>query len=289
MAMKILVVGGTGTVGSEVVRQLMGRGEQVHVLTRSPEHASKLPKGIKGVIGDLLDPSTLGAFNGMEAVFLLNPVSTTETFEGIIGVNGARDGGATRLVYLSVQGLDQAPHLPHFGGKIAVEAAVMKSGMEWTIVRPNNFYQNDIWFKDVMLQHGVYPQPIGNAGVSRVDVRDIGEVAVAALTTSAHNRKIYNLVGPDAVTGDSTAAEWSRALARTIRYAGNDLDAWEAQNRPYLPASMLYDFKHMYAFFQKDGFKATPADLAQLTAVLGHPPRSFAAYASEMAAAWKSS
>jgi len=286
--MKILVVGGTGTVGSEVVRQLMARGEQVHVLTRSPEHASKLPKGVKGVIGDLLDPSTLGVFNGMEAVFLLNPVSTTETFEGIIGVNGARDGGAKRIVYLSVQGLDQAPHLPHFGGKIAVEAAVMKSGMEWTILRPNNFYQNDIWFKDVMLQHGVYPQPLGTAGVSRVDVRDIAEVAVAALTTSAHNRKIYNLVGPDAVTGDGTAAEWSRALGKTIRYAGDDLDAWEAQNRPYLPSSMLYDFKHMYAFFQKDGFKATPADLAQLTSVLGHPPRSFAAYASEMASAWKS-
>ena len=285
--MKILVVGGTGTVGSEVVRQLMGRGEQVHVLTRSPEHASRLPKGVKGVIGDLLDPSTLGVFNGMEAVFLLNPVSTTETFEGIIGVNGARDGGAKRIVYLSVHNLDRAPHLPHFGGKIAVEAAVMKSGMEWTILRPNNFYQNDIWFKDVMLQHGVYPQPIGNAGVSRVDVRDIGEVAVAALTTGGHDKKIYNLVGPEVVTGESTAADWSRAFGKPIRYAGDDLDAWEAQNREYLPSSMLYDFKHMYAFFQKEGLKATPADLAQLTSVLGHPPRSFAAYASEMAAAWK--
>ena len=285
--MKILVVGGTGTVGSEVVRQLVARGEQVHVLTRSPENASKLTKGVTGVVGDLLDPSTLGAFNGMEAVFLLNPVSTTETFEGIIGVNGARDGGAKRIVYLSVHNLDHAPHLPHFGGKIAVEAAVMKSGMEWTIVRPNNFFQNDIWFKDVMLQYGVYPQPLGSAGVSRVDVRDIGEVAVAALTSGAHNRKIYNLVGPEAVTGESTATDWSRALGKTIKYSGDDLDAWEAQNRPYLPSSMLYDFKHMYAFFQKEGLKATPADLAQLTGVLGHPPRSFAAYALEMAEAWK--
>ena len=287
--MKILVVGGTGTVGSEVVRQLMGRGEQVHVLTRSPEHASKLPKGVTGVIGNLLDPSTLGAFDGMEAVFLLNPVSTTETFEGILGVNGARDGGAKRIVYLSVQLLDQAPHLPHFGGKIAVEAAVMKSGMEWTIVRPNNFYQNDLWFKDVMLQYGVYPQPLGSKGSSRVDVRDVAEVAVAALTTGAHNRKIYNLVGPEAVTGESTAAEWSRALGKTIKYAGDDLDAWEAQNRAYLPPATLYDFKLMYAFFQREGFQATPADLAQLTSVLGHPPRAFAAYASEMAKAWKGS
>lgn len=286
--MKILVVGGTGTVGSEVVRQLTTRGEQVFALTRSPEHASKLPQGVTGLIGDLLDPSTLGVFAGMEAVFLLNPVSTTESFEGLLGVNGARDAGVKRIVYMSVHNLDRAPHLPHFGGKIGIEAAVMKSGMEYTIVRPNNFYQNDIWFKDVLLNYGVYPQPIGNAGISRVDVRDIAEVSVAALTSNAHNRKIYNLVGPEAVTGDSTAAEWSRALGKPIRYAGNDMDAWEEQNRPYLPPSMLYDFKHMYAFFQKDGLKATPADIAQLTDVLGHPPRAFAAYADEMAAAWKS-
>jgi uncharacterized protein YbjT (DUF2867 family) len=287
MVMKILVVGGTGTVGSEVVRQLMGRGEQLFVLTRSSEHASKLPKGVTGAVGDLLDPSSLGVFAGMDAVFLLNPVSTTETFEGLLGVNGARDAGVKRIVYLSVHNLDRAPHLPHFGGKIGVEAAVMKSGMEYTIVRPNNFYQNDVWFKDVLLSYGVYPQPLGSAGCSRVDVRDIGEVVVAALTTGGHNKKIYNLVGPEPVTGESTAAEWSRALGKPIKYAGDDLEAWEAQNRPYLPPAQLYDFKQMYAFFQKDGLKATPADLAQLTGVLGHPPRSFAAYASEMAAAWK--
>jgi uncharacterized protein YbjT (DUF2867 family) len=286
--MKILVVGGTGTVGSEVVRQLVDRGQQLFVLTRSAEHAKKLPTGVTGVVGDLLDPSTLGVFDGMEAVFLLNPVSTTETFEGIVGVNGARDGGAKRIVYLSVHHLDQAPHLPHFGGKIAVEAAVMKSGMEWTILRPNNFYQNDVWFKDVMLNYGVYPQPLGNAGTSRVDVRDIAEVSVAALTTGNHNKKIYNLVGPERVTGESTAAEWSRALGKPIKYAGDDMNAWEEQNRPYLPPAQLYDFKLMYLFFQKEGLKGTPADIAQVTEVLGHPPRAFADYAREMAAAWKS-
>jgi uncharacterized protein YbjT (DUF2867 family) len=285
--MKILVVGGTGTVGSELVRQLKVRGESVYVLTRSAEHASKLPSGITGVIGDLMDPSTLGVFKGFDAVFLLNPVSTTEVFEGLLGVNAARDGGAKRIVYLSVQHLDLAPHLPHFGGKIAVEAAVMKSGMEWTIVRPNNFYQNDFWFKEAMLNYGVYPQPLGSAGVSRVDVRDVGEVAALALTADGHNGKIYNLVGPDPVTGESTAAGWSRALGKPVKYAGDDLDAWEAQQRAYLPPTTLYDFKHMYAFFQKEGFKANAADIATQTRLLGHAPRSFAAYATETAAAWQ--
>jgi uncharacterized protein YbjT (DUF2867 family) len=285
--MKILVVGGTGNVGSEVVRQLRARNETVSVLTRSPEHASKLPSGVTGVIGDLLDPSTLGVFSGMDAVFLINPVSTTETFEGIVGVNGARDAGVKRIVYLSVHNLDGAPHLPHFGGKIGVEAAVMKSGMQYTIVRPNNFYQNDIWMKEAIVNYGVYPQPIGSVGLSRVDVRDIVEVAVLALTTDAHNGKIYNLVGPELVTGESTAAEWSRALGKPVKYAGDDLEAWEAQQRAWLSPSMLYDFKLMYAFFQKYGLKATAADVALQTKVLGHAPRSFASYAKEMAVAWK--
>jgi len=284
---KILVVGGTGNVGSEVVRQLRARNETVSVLTRSPEHASKLPPGVTGVIGDLLDPSTLGVFSGMDAVFLINPVSTTETFEGIVGVNGARDAGVKRIVYLSVHNLDGAPLLPHFGGKIGVEAAVMKSGMQYTIVRPNNFYQNDIWMKEAIVNYGVYPQPIGSVGLSRVDVRDIVEVAVLALTTDAHNGKIYNLVGPELVTGDSTAAEWSRALGKPVKYAGDDLEAWEAQQRAWLSPSMLYDFKLMYAFFQKYGLKATAADVALQTKVLGHAPRSFASYAKEMAVAWK--
>jgi len=186
-----------------------------------------------------------------------------------------------------VHDVDHAPHLPHFGGKIGIEAAVMKCGLEWTIVRPNNFYQNDIWFKEALLNYGVYPQPIGNTGISRVDVRDIGEVAVLALTASGHSGKIYNLVGPEVVTGESTAEEWGHALGKPVQYAGDNLDAWEEQQRAYLPPSMLYDFKHMYAFFQKEGLKATPADIATQTKLLGHAPRSFAAYTKEMAAAWK--
>ena len=74
-----------------------------------------------------------------------------------------RFASVKRLVYVSVQNADVAAWLPHFGGKLGVEEAVKKSGIPSTILRPNNFYQNDYWFKDVMLQHGVYPQPATSA------------------------------------------------------------------------------------------------------------------------------
>ena len=59
------------------------------------------------------------------------------------------------LAYLSVHNVDAAPHLPHFGSKIAVEIAIKASGVPFTILRPNNFHQNDSWFKDAMLKYGV--------------------------------------------------------------------------------------------------------------------------------------
>lgn len=287
--MKILVIGGTGTVGSAVVTELTKRNASVFVLTRSAEHVKKLPAGVTGVVGDLLDPASLGAFKGMDAVFLLNPVGPNEAHEGLMGVNGARGAHVRRLVYLSVHDLEKASHLPHFGCKIGVEFAVRHSGIHHTILRPNNFYQNDVWYKQALLEYGVYPQPLGSVGTSRVDVRDIAEAAAIALTTDKHDGEIYNLVGPEAVTGESTAADWSRALARPIRYAGDDLEAWEAQNKPYLPASMLYDFKLMYAFFQAHGLKATANDITRQTALLGHAPRKFSDYTAEIAALWKSS
>jgi uncharacterized protein YbjT (DUF2867 family) len=156
-----------------------------------------------------------------------------------------------------------------------------------TILRPNNFYQNDYFFKDVILQHGVYPQPIGNTGLHRVDVRDIAEAAAVALTTSGHEGQTYDLVGPEAQTGDSAAAAWSRALGKTVVYGGDDLEAWEKQALQFMPDYLVYDFKHMYDFFQKKGLKASPEAIDRHTKLVGHAPRSYGAFVSETATAWK--
>ena len=286
--MKVLVIGGTGMVGSQVARELLARGVEVSVLTRSAEKAGKLPGGARAVTGDLLDPKTVrSVFAGQDGVFLLNPVSATETHEGLMAVNGVRMAGVKRLAYLSVHNVDAAPHLPHFGSKVAVEFAIKASGVSFTILRPNNYYQNDYWFKDVLLAYGVYPQPLGNVGVWRVDVRDIAEAAAIALTEGGHEGQTYNLVGPQPCTGTGTAEAWGRALGKAIVYAGDDLDAWEAQSLQYLPPWMVFDFRLMYAFFQEKGLKATAADIDRLTKLLGHAPRSFEDFAAETARAWR--
>ena len=283
--MKVLVLGGTGTVGSQVVRELLSRGADVSVLTRDPK--KPLPPGVRAVAGDLLDPATVrSAFAGMDGVFLLNAVSATECHEGLMAVNGARLGAVKKIVYLSVQDVDKAPHLPHFGAKIPVEAAIRASGIPFTILRPNNFFQNDVWSRDALLGSGVYPQPIGNVGLSRVDVRDIAEAAAIALTSGENDGRTVNLAGPEIHTGTSTAEIWGNVLGRRITYAGDDLDAWEKQSLAYLPALLVFDFRLMYAFFQERGLKATAEDVERQTALLGHPPRRFEEFAAETARAW---
>jgi uncharacterized protein YbjT (DUF2867 family) len=77
--MKILVIGGTGTVGSHVVRELLQRKVNLQVLTRNPDKAKSLPVGAEAIHGDLLDPGTVqSVFRGIDGVFLLTAVSTTE-------------------------------------------------------------------------------------------------------------------------------------------------------------------------------------------------------------------
>src|SRR5512140_1045819 len=283
--MNVLVLGGTGTVGSQVVRELLKRGADVSVLTRDAK--KPLAAGAKPVAGDLLDPATIrSAFAGRDAVFLLTALGPAECNEGLMAVNGCRLGGVKKVVFLSVHRVDEAPHLPHFGAKLPIEPAIKASGIPFTILRPNNFYQNDTWYKDAMLGYGVYPQPFGDVGLSRVDVRDIAEAAALALTTDVAKNETVNLVGPDLLTATGTAATWGGVLGRKIAYGGNDLDAWEKASLAFLPAFAVFDFRLMYAFFQEKGLAATPADLERLTALLGHAPRRFDEFAAETARAW---
>ena len=287
--MKILVIGGTGTVGSEVVRSLLSRrNTEVLVLTRSGDKAKDLPAGAEGVVGDLLDPATVrSVFRGVDGVFLLVGVTTTETHAGLMAANGMRMAGVKRVVYMSVHRLEEALHLPHFGSKLPIEAVLKSSAIPCTILRPNNFFQNDYQLKDALLTHGIYPQPLGEVGLSRVDVRDIAEAAAIALTEPGHEGQTYNLVGPDVLTGRGTAEIWSRALGRPIAYGGDDLDAWEKQVLAFLPPWMAFDFRLMYTFFQARGLQAAPSDLERLEKLLGRPPRKFEDFAVETAGKWR--
>ncbi|MDX1494914.1 MAG: NmrA family NAD(P)-binding protein, partial [Longimicrobiales bacterium] len=237
--MSYVIIGGTGTVGSEVVQGLLEGGSELRVVTRSPEKLADVD--VEVIEADMTDPTTFeDKFGGSSGMFLLNPVSQSELQEGLFALAEAKKAGVEHIVYVSVHDVEKGPHLPHFASKIAMEDALKRSGIDWTILRPNNFHQNDVWFREAMLEYGVYPQPLGSVGVSRVDVRDIAAAAVNAFEDETHRNRTYTLAGPDALTGEECAAIWGDALGRDISYGGDDLEAWEQQARQMMPAWMTY-------------------------------------------------
>jgi uncharacterized protein YbjT (DUF2867 family) len=285
--MRYLILGGTGTVGSGVVQGLVERGETVRVLTRSEERSRELPEGATGVVGDLMDPDSYGeAFSGVDRLFILNAVAPTELHEGLVALAEGKRAGAKRIVYLSVQSADAGPHIPHFAAKIQIEQAIRRSGIPFTILRPSNFFQNDLWFRQAILDFGVYPQPLGAVGVSRIDVRDIATAAVRALTESGFENRTLTLVGPEPLSGRACAEAFAEALEREIAYGGNDLAAWAEQARQMLPSWMVWDFQLMYALFQESGLLARETDRAETREILDGEPRRFADFVAETAEAW---
>src|SRR5271166_989948 len=106
---KIVVIGGTGTVGSHTVRELLKRGAEVRVMTRSADRIASLPSGVEGVTGSMLQTESLPAvFAGASELFLITPLARDETAQGIDAVDAAVAAGIQRIVYLSVHQADKA-------------------------------------------------------------------------------------------------------------------------------------------------------------------------------------
>lgn len=287
--MKVMVTGGTGTTGSQVVRELLARGVQVKILTRSAERAKAISPRVEAVVGDLLSPSDLRpAFEDIDALFLLLAGVPSEAHEGLTAVALARAAGVKRIVYLSVHQTARPPrHVPHIGSKLLIESVIRDCGVPYIFLRPNVFMQNDYWYRDALLGHAIYPQPLGDLGASLCDVRDIAEAAAIVLTTDGHDGQAYTIAGPEPFTGKRAAALWSAVLGKAIAYGGHDMERWEQQQLTHgAPQWFALDLKMMFTAWQTDGLVATDEDLRRLVDLLGHSPRSYEDFVAETVAGW---
>jgi uncharacterized protein YbjT (DUF2867 family) len=264
----MLVVGGTGTVGTEVVRALTNKGAKVRVMTRTLGAHS----GAEYVAGSLESPETLGsAFDRVAKVYLLTPLAENEVELGMNAVRAAQESGVLHIVFHSVHRAADAPQVPHFKTKLDIIEGLRSSGIPYTVLSPNNFFQNDLGLQEPITKYGVYAAPIGGVGCSRVDVRDIRD---------------YSLVGPDILTGEECAAVWARHLGREVAYGGDDLDAWAEAASSMMPDWLVRDVCTMFAYFQEHGLKASQEEVDELTRLLGRPPRSFEDFVAEIAPGW---
>jgi uncharacterized protein YbjT (DUF2867 family) len=278
----ILVTGATGKVGQEVVRQLAAAGVAARALVRDPTRASsaRIP-GIEIVVGDLARPETLPpAFAGVEKVFLLTPAAPDQVELQSNALEAALRAGARRIVKVSVAGG------PDAGTQIgrwhwATEKQIEASGLGFTFLRPTLYMQQILAYAPGIAATGSFSAPMGAGEIAVVDTRDVASVAVAALTEDGHDRRIYDLTGPEALSYDRMADAISDAIGKKVIYAHVPPEYTRKQMlADGLPRWLADDMIVLAASF-RDGYGATVT--ATVAEVAKHPPRSFRQFARDYA------
>ena len=206
--------------------------------------------------------------------------------QALLTFDMARQAKVKHLTYLSVYQAERFPDVPHFIGKHTVETALKAFEVPFTILRPGYFFQNDVALKAALTGPGLYPTPIGKAGIAVIDTRDIADAAAVSLTADGHARKTYDLVGSTPLSGPGAAAIWADALGKPVRYADLPLDTFEEQLRHLVPAWLAMDLRLMYQGYQGRGFAPSAADVSALTTLIGHAPRRYEDFVRETAVAW---
>ena len=283
--MTVLCVGGTGNVGRNLVPILLERGERVRVVTRDKERIGALPVGVEAFVGDLDSPGLIAdALEGVRLVYLALAMGPTEAYQALTSVNVMTYRKPDHLVYLSSDISVHAPFLPPAGTKVGVEAAIRASGVPYTILRPTFFHQNDYLIKDAIV-NGAFPLPLGPNPVARIDVRDIAEVAAAALLEGKAMNQSVLLSSLDAPNGEETAAIWQDALGRPVAPPSQTAELW-ASIQAMMPPSLTFDLAALTKHFEAHGHPLNEADLELQHEILQRPARGYRDFVAETAESW---
>ncbi len=259
-----LVLGASGKTGRRVVRGLEAKGLPVRRGSRSARpafdwsHEAGWDACLEGVRSIYItyapDLAMPGAGDAIRAL-----------------VSKAQRAGVERLVLLSGRGEEEAQ---------ACERIVLDSGIPATVVRASWFNQNfsEGAFAD-MVKAGHITLPAGEVREPFVDVDDIAEVVLAALTEEGHAGEIYEVTGPRTLTFAQATAELARATGREIRYTQIPHDAFVAGARDSgAPKEVVWMLDYLFNTVL-DGRNAHLTDGVERA--LGRKPKDFAEYARE--------
>lgn len=279
---KILVTGATGLVGRRLLRHL-----SMHPVTcyagRRPSSAERadLPQGVEIVPFDFGDPDTYTSYLGqMDALFLLRPPQLSDVsqyFEPLI--HRAQDNRLKFVLFLSVQGADKQPFIPHAG----IERLLGESGLNHCILRPSYFMQNfeqALW-PDLAERREIV-LPAGRAHFLPVDVEDIAAVAARILVyPEEHMGRAYDLTGAEQLSFGEMARQLSEALGEPVAYRSmGPLRYYLRQRRRNMPRGQALAMTLLHWLPR---FTPTPALSPVVKMILGRPPVSFRLYARRLA------
>ncbi|MFJ4814708.1 NAD(P)H-binding protein [Streptomyces sp. NPDC088801] len=268
---KILVTGATGTVGRQVVAELLDRGHEVRALTRDAARAS-FPAGVEVVEGDLTEPDGLApALEGVTGLHLITfggaAFSPLETGPRLLEL--ARSAGVRRVTVL------------HGGGPTPLEDAVRADdGVDGTVLMPVEFMANALEWADGIVAAGEVREPFVDRLSSMVHEGDIGAVAAVALTQEGHGGQEYVITGPEVLTVGDKVKTIAAAVGREITLIELTKEEAVAQWRAAgLPEDVVGFLLEAYGNTPEVG--RTVSGIVEK--VTGRPARSFAQWAAEHA------
>lgn len=288
MTNTILVLGATGNVGSQVVKQLSAIGANVRAAVRSPRKAEALKgNGVSLTEFDTDKPETVqAAFQGVDKVFLLTPLLPNMVELSANLVEAAKKAGVKHIVKSSGMGAEAEPGITVTRWHRQTEKAIEASGIAFTFVRPNGFMQNYANFSgpSIKTQNAFY-LPVGDGKVSYIDARDIASVATVALTQQGHEGKAYEITGSEALSNQEIAEIISQAVSRKINYVDVSEDAARSEMKQAgMPEVLVEATVELYDLY-KAGYasEVTPA----VEQVTGKKPISFEQFVRDYVDAFK--
>jgi uncharacterized protein YbjT (DUF2867 family) len=215
---RILVLGSTGKTGSRVFNTLHAQGLPVRPGSRSA--ALPFDWDNQATWAPVLEHVDAVYVSYQPDLCVPEALAAITSFTQLAVKNGVR-----KLVLLSGRGEPEAQ---------AAEQVIINAGVDWTIIRASWFCQN---FSEGYLvepiQAGHVALPVPPIGEPFIDVDDIAEIAVAALTTEAHNGKLYEVTGPRLISFEEGIAEIARATGKSIQYQHISMDEYTGMLAEY--------------------------------------------------------
>lgn len=278
----ILVTGATGNVGSEIARQLIARDEAFRIYVRDADKAASMigSDGYEVALGDFSDETAFAsALEGVDAVYMVTNQSDAFKSDLQRMVRQVEQAGVDRFVMLSAEG-DPESEIFFVRRTGELEEIVRGTGLDWTFLRPDWFMQNFAGF----VAAGMVAFPEGPGKTSFVDVRDIAEVAIKALTETGHTHRTYRLTGPDAMTFAGAAARISAGLGRDIPFVGITPEQMRDGLIAQGAEAWYADMNAEMTFAIRMGMSFSPSNDVEF--LLGRKPRALETYVSDHKAGW---
>lgn len=274
---KILVVGASGTVGSEIARLLMQQGQTVVKVT------SRTPSAADQVQVDLASQTGLKeAFKAIESAFIMAPPGHANQ-EALLAplIDETKARGLKKVVLMTAMGANADENAPMRKAERRLES----SGLPYNIIRPNWFMQNfnTFWLHGIQ-SAGQICLPVGAAKGSFIDARDIAAVAAQLLTSDDYNNRDFDLTGSRALDHAEVASILTKATGKSIGFT--DITA-EAMLEGLLGAGLPKDYAEflvMILGFFKAGYSERITDAVKQ--ITGQDPRTIEQYAQDYRSSW---